>query len=329
MRREPPSESLQIVALGGGHGLATLLRGLKSYTAIASEHPAGLTAVVTVADDGGSSGRLRREIGILPPGDFRNCLIALADSESLMARLFRYRFGEGTGLDGHSFGNLFITAMSAITGGFELALAESSHVLAIQGRVFPSTLQDVRLVAHMRQGSDGKVSRVVGESRIPKACGTIDRVFLEPQDVPAYPDAVRAILSANLILAGPGSLYTSVLPNLLVSDIAEAVRASRAVKIYVCNVATQVGETDSFTVKEHVAALNTHVGPGLFPLVLANDNLELQRELPEGVEMVRPTADPTFRLVTADLVDPDCPWRHDPARLCEKIQQVYHAERTH
>jgi uncharacterized cofD-like protein len=331
---------LRIVALGGGHGLSTLLRGLKRCFADAYELSATLTAIVTVADDGGSSGRLRREMGVLPPGDFRNCLIALADSESLMTRLFRYRFGEGTGLDRHSFGNLFITAMAEITGSFERALAESSRVLAVQGRVFPSTLQDVTLVAHLREGGRRNTCsyRVVGESRIPKANGSIERVYLEPEGVPAYPDAVRAILAADIVLAGPGSLYTSVLPNLLVSDIAQAVRAnSRAIKIYVCNVATQIGETDHFAVTDHYAALNEHIGAGAFPIVLANDNLELGRNLPEGVEMVRPDLGAfgqmaqhtsiNCRLVTADLVDSEYPWRHDPARLGQAVLDIHLSEK--
>jgi uncharacterized cofD-like protein len=324
-------EGLQVVALGGGHGLSTLLRGLKQYTSDTGQHPVSLTAIVTVADDGGSSGKLRRELGVLPPGDFRNCLIALADAESLMTGLFQYRFGEGTGLDGHNFGNLFITAMGAITGSFERALAESSRVLAVQGRVFPSTLQDVRLVAHLRDKAGGRVNRVVGESRIPAANGTIERVFLEPDPVSAYPDAVRAILSADIILAGPGSLYTSVLPNLLVTDITQAIRASRAVKMYICNVATQRGETEHFTVADHLAALVAHVGPGLFSIVLANDNLGLQHKLPEGVEIVRPVdakfeGDASCRVVTSDLVDRECPWRHDSDRLSQTVLDIYHDE---
>jgi uncharacterized cofD-like protein len=331
-------EGLSVAVLGGGHGLATLLRGLKEYAT-------DLTAIVTVADDGGSSGQLRRELGVLPPGDFRNCLTALADSESLMTRLFQYRFGEGTGLGGHSFGNLFITAMAEISGSFVRGLAESSRVLAVQGRVLPSTLQDVTLVAHLREEQDGTLNRVAGESRIPQANGTIERVFLEPDKVPAYPDAVRAILNADLILAGPGSLYTSVLPNLLVPGIAEAVRASRAVKVYVCNVATQQGETDNYTVADHSAALDGHLGSGVFSIVLANDNLEAGRDLPQGVEMVAlenwvhssnekslasvPSAGkPSSRLVTADLVDPVCPWRHDPVQLSRAILSVYQVERV-
>jgi len=308
----------RIVALGGGHGLSTLLRGLKA-------HAADLTAIVTVADDGGSSGRLRRELGVLPPGDFRNCLTALADSESLMTRLFQYRFGEGSGLGGHSFGNLFITAMAEISGSFEQALAESSKVLAVQGQVLPSTLQDVTLVAYLRHKENGRLSRVVGESRIPEAEGLIERVFLEPGKVSAYPDAVRAILGADLILAGPGSLYTSVLPNLLVPDIAKAVRASQAVKMYICNVATQKGETDRYTVADHVAALDAHLGPGIFALVLANDNMAAAHDLPEGVQMVVPEGG-TSRMVAADLVDAVCPWRHDPTRLSQVLLRVYRAE---
>jgi uncharacterized cofD-like protein len=326
MTHQHRPEGFRIAAIGGGHGLSTLLRGLKQRAVGRFEDHIGLSAIVTVADDGGSSGKLRREMGVLPPGDFRNCLIALADAESLMTRLFQYRFGEGTGLGGHNFGNLFITAMGAITGSFELALAESSRVLAIQGRVLPSTLQDVTLVAHVRNEQDGSVQRIVGESHIPKADGVIERVFLEPERVAAYPEAVRAILSADLILAGPGSLYTSVLPNLLVPDIAKAVRASRAVKMYLCNVATQVGETDQFDVADHVTILNAHVGPNLFPIVLANDNLTVQHQLPAGVEAVLPKEHDTYRLITADLVDQDCPWRHDPDRLSQLVLDLFPVE---
>jgi uncharacterized cofD-like protein len=232
-------------------------------------------------------------------------------------------------LDGHSFGNLFITAMAEITGSFERALAESSRVLAVQGRVFPSTLRDVTLVAQIQDTPTGTVRRVTGESRIPKAGGTIQRLFLEPEDVPAFPDAVRAILSADLLLAGPGSLYTSVLPNLLVADIRQAVHASRALKIYICNVATQKGETEHFTVAEHVAALDQHLGPGLFEIVVANDDLTPGSNLPEGIEMVLPELDSArgLRLLTAHLVDPTCPWRHDAARLSQTLLELYAAQR--
>lgn len=336
MEGQETPEELRIVAIGGGHGLSTLLRGLKQHVGHRPGRQLGLTAIVTVADDGGSSGRLRRDMGVLPPGDFRSCLIALADSESLMTGLFQYRFGEGTGLDGHNFGNLFIAAMGEITGSFERALAESSRVLAVSGRVLPSTLHDVVLVAHLREAARGRVSRVVGESSIPKAEGVVERVRLEPEGVAAYPEAVSAILGADILLAGPGSLYTSVLPNLLVSDIARAVRVSSAVKIYVCNVATQVGETDHYSVEDHVSALERHVGCGLFPIVLANDSLDLAQELPEGVEMVglsEPDGSETgssgerrYRLVRSGLVDSTCPWRHDPARLSQAILDTYRAE---
>lgn len=312
----------KIVAIGGGHGLATLLRGLK-------EHTANLTAIVTVADDGGSSGRLRRELGVLPPGDFRNCIAALADDEALTTHLFQYRFGGDSGLNGHTLGNLFITAMAEVTGSFEQAILESGRVLAVQGRVLPSTLRDVRLTAELRPTScaeaDGSgsrpLNRVSGESRIPEAGGTIQRVYLDPSDAPAYPGAVRALLDADLIVAGPGSLYTSVLPNLLVPAIAEAVEHSRACKVYVCNVATQLGETEGFTVADHIGALETHVQGSLFPIVLANDNLEVGIETSSGVELVPPeiTRHASCRVVTADLVDKSCPWRHDSGKLARAL----------
>jgi uncharacterized cofD-like protein len=314
----------RIVAIGGGNGLAVLLRGLKHHTA-------NLTAIVTVADDGGSSGRLRRELGVLPPGDFRNCIAALADDEALTTQLFQFRFAapdEGGGapngangsLNGHSFGNLFITAMAEVTGSFERALLESGKVLAIQGRVVPSTLQDVTLMADVVAEPVG-VSRVAGESRIPRAGGFITRVFLAPDQAAAFPEAVRALLEADLIVAGPGSLFTSVLPNLLVADVAHAVRASRAKKVYVCNVATQRGETDGYAVADHVRALEAHTEPGLFPLVLANDNVDVDFAPPKGVELVRPgrPESPNCSLIASDLIDLAYPWRHDSRKLADAL----------
>ncbi len=306
----------RVAAIGGGHGLSTLLRGLKAHTS-------NITAIVTVADDGGSSGRLRRALGVLPPGDIRNCIAALADDEALTTQLFQYRFPRATGeagLDGHNFGNLFITAMAEVTGSFERAILESSRVLAVQGRVIPSTLQSVTLLGDLREGA-ANVNRVAGESRITQAPGIIERVYLEPDDAPAYPEAVRAILEAELIVLGPGSLYTSLLPNLLVREITQAVAASRALRVYVCNVATQRGETDGYTVGDHVAALERHVGPGLFPIVLANDNFDHAGSLPEGVELVRLDGSPgaTYTLYTADLVDPARPWRHDSEKLAKAL----------
>ncbi len=312
----------KIVAIGGGHGLSTLLRGLKTHTA-------NITSIVTVADDGGSSGRLRRELGVPPPGDFRNCIAALADDEALTTQLFQYRFGNGSGLNGHSFGNLFITAMAEVTGSFERAILESGRVLAVRGRVLPSTLQDVTLMADLRADPAGRGGvtppvRMAGESSITEAGRAIERVYLEPNAVPAYPDAVRALLEADLIVAGPGSLYTSVLPNLLVPDVARAVAASRALKVYVCNVATQRGETDGYSVGDHVAALEAHVGQGLFPVVLANGNLDVDLDAPPGVRLVPVDFPPDarYRVITADLVDPAHPWRHDSHKLAQALLRL-------
>ena len=304
------------VAIGGGTGLSSLLRGLK-------EHTTNITAIVTVADDGGSSGKLRQELGVLPPGDFRNCLAALAGDEALLTQLFQYRFGQNV-VDGHSFGNLFITAMSSITGDFERALEESSKVLAVRGRIVPSTLENVTLCADLRGEAEALgAGRVVeGESQIPKAGLPIERVFLRPGRVRAYPGAVQAILAADLIVIGPGSLYTSVLPNLLVEDIVKAIRASRAAKVYVCNVAIQPGETNGYDVAAHVAALERHIGPGLFDYVLANNrsDIPLPDHLPpEEMVALKPEAIRGYRLVAADVVDLTNPWRHNPGKLAAAV----------
>ena len=312
----------KIVALGGGTGLSTLLRGLKEVSD-------NITAIVSVADDGGSSGRLREATGILPPGDIRQCLVALSEAEGLTGRLFQYRFSDEYGLSGHNFGNLFIAAMTDVTGSFEQGVVESSRVLAVRGRVIPSTLQQVTLSADVRVNNDGNGhgwQRVVGESAIPAAHRQIERVFIEPENVPAYPEAVKAILQADLIVAGPGSLFTSVLPNLLVPSIADAIRASAAKKIYVCNVATQPGETTDFDVDAHVKALQRHVGD-LFPFVLANDHFvastgENQHLEPVPLPQKRPV---TYTLLTADVIDEKRPWRHDSAKLAKVIMDI-HAE---
>ncbi len=302
----------RIVTIGGGHGLATLLRGLKTYTR-------NLTAVVTVADDGGSSGRLRESFGILPPGDIRNCLAALSNDEQMLTQLFQYRFSGAGNLDGHSFGNLFITALAEITGSFEGAIAESGKVLSVSGRVLPSTLHNVRLVADMRLPNSLNQVRVRGESRIPQMAGRVQRVWLEPNDAPAYPPVVKAILNADMVVVGPGSLYTSLLPNLLVHDLFGALQASRAVKVYVSNIATQKGETDLYSCYDHVRALEEHVGDRLFDVVLCNDNHEGQ--LLDDSEWVcadeRTLADPRVRC--ADLADEEYPWRHDSKKLAETL----------
>lgn len=236
----------RIVAIGGGTGLSTLLRGLKKYTS-------NITAIVTVGDDGGSSGRLREEHSIIPPGDIRNCIAALADEEQLITELFQYRFKTGHGLEGHSFGNLFLTAMCHITGDMFSAIKESSKVLNIAGRVLPSTLDNIKLAARMEDGTE-----VIGESLIPEAQGKIAHLRCIPENAKTIPEVIEAIQSAELIILGPGSLYTSVLPNLLITEIAQAVSLSRAPKLYVANIMTQPGETDGYTVGDHLQAILDH-----------------------------------------------------------------------
>lgn len=236
----------RIVAIGGGTGLSTLLRGIKQYTS-------NITAIVTVGDDGGSSGRLRIEHSIIPPGDIRNCIAALADEEQLITELFQYRFKTGGGLEGHSFGNLFLTAMSQITGDMFSAIKESSKVLNISGRVLPSTLDNIKLAAEMEDGTE-----VIGESLIPEAKGKIMRIKCIPDCPQTLPEVLDAIQHAELIIMGPGSLYTSVLPNLLIKEIAEAVSKSPAPKLYIANIMTQPGETDGYSVGDHVKAILDH-----------------------------------------------------------------------
>ena len=309
------------VAIGGGHGLATLLRGLK-------EHTHNITAVVTVADDGGSSGRLRQELGILPPGDIRNCLAALSSDEALLAQLFQYRFPDGDhGLEGHSFGNLFITALAEITGSFEAAVAESGRVLAVQGQVLPSTLNDVRLQADIMLPQAASEIRIQGESQIPKSNGKVKRVWLEPSSPPAFPQAIHAILTAELIVIGPGSLFTSLLPNLLVPDLTEALRASRAMKLFICNLATEKGETIGYTCGDHIRTIYNHVPSGLFDITVANNRFD--GDLPSTIDWVRvePGLEDEYPIYQADLVDDLYPWRHDSRKLAQVIINLYQ-ERT-
>jgi uncharacterized cofD-like protein len=311
----------RIVAIGGGHGLAALLRGLKAYT-----H--NITAIVTVADDGGSSGRLRRELGILPPGDIRNCLAALSTDEVLLGQLFQYRIASGNpSLEGHSFGNLFISALAEITGSFEEAIAESGRVLGVQGRVLPSTLHDVRLSADVLLPHTTNEVRVEGESKIPLSKGRIRRVWLEPSNPPAFPRAIHAILNADIVIIGPGSLYTSILPNLLVPDLVDAVKATKALKLYICNVATQPGETDNFSCGDHLRVIEEHLGSGLFDLAIVNQ--QYQGMLPETVKWVEidKDLDEDFPLYRANLIDNMHPWRHDSQKLAQVIMDLY-SERT-
>lgn len=319
----------KIVAIGGGTGLSTLLRGLKTYSA-------NITAIVTVADDGGSSGRLRREIGVLPPGDIRNCLAALADEEKLLTELFQYRFQAGDGLTGHSFGNLFLTAMSEITGDLERAIAASSHVLAVRGQVLPSTLSDVSLWAEL---ADGR--RIEGESNITEAGGSILKIGCIPADPPALPRALQAIQEADYIIIGPGSLYTSVIPNLLVPEIAEAL-AQRCKGeetppvpcIYVCNIMTQPGETQGYTVSDHIRAIDAACGQRLFSAVLVHKKPPSAQSL---LRYAQENSHPVFldreaisklgrRIVLANVMDEDAETgfvRHNPQRLAGVLLRWY------
>lgn len=305
----------RVVAIGGGTGLSTLLRGIKKYTG-------NIVAIVTVADDGGSSGRLRDEFRVLPPGDIRQCLTALAETEPLMTELFQHRFGGDGSLSGHSFGNLFITAMAEITGDFEHAIRESGRVLAVRGQIVPSTLQDVTLCA--TAGTEVRV----GESRVPYGDGRIDRVFLDPADAAINPEAEAAILDAELIILGPGSLYTSILPNLLVDGMVEALRASPAVKVYVCNLAGQPGETLGYAVSDHLDTIEEHIGGNLVDYVIVNSNLALP--LPKsaadaGITKVvfdrdRASHKPVHYIL-ADVANSRISTHHDPEKLARVIMK--------
>lgn len=309
----------KVVVIGGGTGLSTVLRGLKEYTD-------NLTAVVTVFDDGGSSGRLRRELGILPPGDIRDCLVALAESEPLMTELFEYRF-QGGALDGHAFGNLFIASLAGVTGDLESAVKQTSKVLNIRGRVLPSATEDVVLVADFDDGTS-----IEGESHITMAGKRIRRVALKPIDVAPVPEVLQAIAEAELIVLGPGSLYTSVIPNLLVRGVADAVRANRhAPRVYVCNVMTQPGETEGFSASDHVRGLLEQVGPDLFTHVLVNTQRPrgravLARYEAEGSVPVEPDVDHIRELgvtpLEARLISEEDLVRHDPAAIARVLMRL-------
>jgi uncharacterized cofD-like protein len=307
---------LKVVAIGGGTGLSIFLRGIKAHTS-------NITAIITVADDGGSSGRLRRELGVMPPGDFRNCLAALADDESLTAQLFQYRFAQGAELDGHAFGNLFITAMADVSGSFEQALIESSRVLAIIGRILPSTLNDVSISAEIK--TEQGLTHVDGESAITRTHGSIERVTLKPANARPYPDTIRSILDADLIVLGPGSLYTSVLPNLLINSIPDAIRASKALTLYICNVATQHGETDRYSVLDHAQAIEKHIGPNVIDAIIANSRTNIEwHNPPDGVgEMIQAEASSTIPIISVDVADESRPWRHDSSKLARAVMNAF------
>jgi uncharacterized cofD-like protein len=307
-------QGYKIVAIGGGTGLSTLLRGLKRRTS-------NLTAIVTVSDDGGSSGRLQKELGVLPPGDVRNCLVALADDEALVTELFRYRFTEGEGLSGHSFGNLFLAAMTGITGNFDHAIKESSRVLNVVGRVLPATLGVVRLCAEL---DDGTILQ--GESNISRAQRPIKRVFFEPPAAAPLDEVIAAIRDADAIVLGPGSLFTSVAPNFLVSRIAREVADAHAVKMYVCNVMTQPGETDGMTAGDHVEALLANAGERVCDYVIVNDQPPsrlLAAYAQEGQDPVEPDVDRIAALglepVRAAVIGETETVRHDPDKLATVV----------
>lgn len=318
---------LRVVALGGGTGLSAVLRGLKQHIAEDGTSdpraPIGdLTAVVTVTDDGGSSGRLRREYRVLPPGDIRNCLVALSPAPNLLGNLFQYRFPAGRGLAGHSFGNLFLTALTNITGDFPRAVQVSAQVLAIRGTIYPSTAQNVTLEAEL---ADGTI--VPGETKISKSRKPIARVRLVPRRVRPLPEVVRAIRAADLILVGPGSLYTSILPNLLVPGILDAMVKSRASRVYIANLMTQPGETRHYTIADHVRAIYDHTRPGLFDFAVINRAPVaprlVRRYAAQGAEPVDPAyselEEMGLRCVSGALLRQDGKVRHHEARLTKLL----------
>lgn len=312
------NELPRVVVIGGGTGLSVMLRGLK-------EKPLDLTAIVTVADDGGSSGILRSELHIPPPGDIRNVLIALADVEPLLSQMLQYRFTNGTGLAGHSLGNLILAAMKDISGDFLSGIRELSRVLAVRGRVLPATEQSVVLHAEMEDGTI-----IEGESKIPLSGLRIKRVFLEPKQIVALDEAIEAIREADAILIGPGSLYTSIMPNLLVPGISQAIIEANAVKIFICNVMTQPGETDQYSVHDHLKAIYQHVGHQLFDCVIVNNG-----EIPESVQdmYTQKGAQPVhldldevtragYKVIADQLVLFQTYLRHDTMKLSEHIYRL-------
>ena len=313
----PTLPEFNVVTIGGGTGLSALLRGLKRENV-------NLTAIVTVADDGGSTGRIRNVYNIPAPGDIRNCLVSLADDESMMSQLFDYRFdGDNSELKGHAFGNLFITAMTQLTGSFEQAVIESARVLNVRGGVLPSTTENITLCADLVDGS-----KVRGESTITHEAAAISRVYVEPKDPTAYPPALAAIINADLIVLGPGSLYTSVLPNLLVDGITEAISWSQAATVYVCNVATQNGETDHFGYQDHIREIIKYVGEGELDYALVNNNPAAATAIrPEwSVEAVAYDGNDTdfdqVEIIARDVVNDANPLRHDPDKLAGILMEI-------
>ncbi len=320
--KQMKTEEHQIVCIGGGTGLSTMLRGLKAHT----EH---LTAIVTVADNGGGSGILRREMNILPPGDIRNCILALAETEPLMQKIFGYRFTEGS-LEGQNFGNLFIAALNAVLGSFELAVEKANEVLAVKGRVLPVTTENVQLCALFDDGT-----RMIGETEIVEACKvlrkTIHKVYLSPEYPKGYEKAIHALEEADTIVLGPGSLYTSIIPNLLVEGISETIRRSNAKVIYVSNIMTQPGETDHYTLKKHIDVIEEYLGKGVIQYIIVNDK-EIDEEIlymyeQDGANqvLIDLIPDEKLKVIRTSLakIDTEAKYiRHDSDQLAKVIIQL-------
>ncbi len=312
------SKGHRIAAIGGGTGLSVLLHGIKRYTS-------NISAIVTVADEGGSSGKLRKDFDILPPGDIRNCLVALADTEPLMSNLFQYRFNESSPLKGHSFGNIFLLAMSKVTKDFEEAVKESSKILAIRGEVIPSTLEKVRLLAELEDGS-----KELGETKVSESPKPIKRISLIPQHCKATKSAIEAIKTAEAIIFGPGSLYTSIIPNLLADGISESILESKAVKIYVCNVMSQPGETDNYSASDHIKALLNNANIGSVDYVIVNNARSpyelLSKYKEKGAYPVKPDTDNIramgITVVEDNVIDTKDYVRHNPYKLAKVIEDI-------
>ncbi|WP_352431867.1 YvcK family protein [Pyrinomonas sp.] len=337
--RATMERGLKLVAIGGGTGLSTLLSGIKRFVGAADRGGLwleSLVAIVTVSDDGGSSGRLRDELQILPPGDIRNCMVALSEDSTLLARLFRYRFPGDGELGGHSFGNLFLAALTAVTGDFVEAVRLSSEVLAIKGRIYPATLSDVRLVAELEDGSI-----VRGETNITASRKPIKRLRLEPEKCLPLPEALAAIRAADIITIGPGSLYTSILPNLLVARVPEAIAESRAVKIFVCNLMTQPGETDGYTARQHLEKVREYAPAIDFDYVIVNSRAisaeQAERYAAEGARQIGLDEEEDLRcalgaateVIAADLLDEGEKVRHSPEKLARVIIACYERASAH
>lgn len=328
---ETRPSSVRVVALGGGTGLSTILRGLKEHLAERGRRSpklsiSDLTAVVTVTDDGGSSGRLRREYKVLPPGDIRNCLVALSKDEDLLGKLFQYRFPSGRALGGHSFGNLFLTALTNSMGDFPKAVQVSAEVLAVRGRIFPSTAQNVTLEAVLEDGTI-----VAGETTISRTRKRIAQVRLVPRRVRPLPEVLEALRDADLVLIGPGSLYTSLIPNLLVEEVTEVIAHSKATRVYIANLMTQPGETQHYSVADHIRAIYEHTGRALFDLAIVNRSAVaprlLRRYRAEGAEPVDPSPEALERMgiryVTGDFLQQEGVVRHDAARLAKILLKEF------